>query len=429
MSDKINLKEELNRILFLTNYRKGVIISEQDEKFLLEDNGLITTTATTKDGNTTTTTVKDVLNISKSFAASYDAGKDDPVKFLENAYNQIIQEVNEKNPGKLPLQIVSVNVLGTASNVWLKNSTTFNGKKMPINWTHYDYEADFVTKNNNVDINDQGYKNNIDLAKRRANKFWESLKQKFVSKQDPPTITMTQNLTPVFSAKVINSGGKESTKAQTIQITMNFKYENTKIYTMTETNTITEDKYGTSTHWCDGTDGANQDTDLGATISKRQCYQKNDKGQLVWATPNELGEGAKTNDSATSKAIRDKKDQKYIEKIKASTKLQHHFITRFQIFSKPVDPTKPLGTWDFYWKDGKIYKIARSVYGKTIPTILKGVVDTKEGAVADIINDDTYMKELLYCMNIGKVQTSGKEGTQEQVTRQSFNVYVEPYLA
>jgi hypothetical protein len=393
-----NINEELLRMKFLLDYRKGRVISEQNYK--------ITTTSQKVQGGTKETERKE-LKFEKSFVANYAPNDDDPKGFIKTVYDTFVEEMSKQNPENKPLKVTYVRVDGTASNSWSGNKVSVGGKQMPTSWTCYDLENDRVTKApaNVVESqpNDSGYKSNKDLAQRRTNKFFEEFSN-MISKNNGIT-TNTPN--KYLISNVVNTGGvidsaRDQSKfplpGQSMTLRMSFFFaEETvrfKFIPGSEMKPV-----ATSTYWCDGTAG--DGGDIGLQGVKQYCYKNN---LPQW--PKELPSNAGKNDKQPNT-----KD--------SFNTVEHNIIYMYQNVTANA-------TWYFSWNGGKIVSItkdAKNNYGATSPTT--GRLQIVKGS-GQVLGNQELMKELKDSMNFPKMKTDGTESGDSY--RQSYNLYVEPYL-
>lgn len=391
--------EELNRIKYLFDYQKGVIISEQQTQDTKNEK---TMGKYQVKGKVTPTTTSETIKVIFTKKADFEVGESDPSGFILSFVTEILNKLKEQNPDNKPLKLDSIKITAGASNVW--------GKK-----TYYDVENDYVTPNPNPKPKtDTGYDSNVTLSTTRAQNFWVSLKSAISGRTEPPMISISETIAPTFKTLVVNTNGvkdkinmKNNPKAnpgQFVSLDMNFSY--TK-----ETTTYKYDNslgYGpvtTSTYWCDGSDGAGNYSPF-----VKACYDSSGNPQ----TPSEKPADAGANTVQLSKQALDKG-------VKPGD-VKHDFITKYILKFKGGE-----GTWTFGWKNQKIvsiYKTSTDI-GKDPKT---GLSQVKPGSQVEILSHtkkDDLLKELETAMNFPKF--SGGEITKD-TWRKSYDWYVKPYL-
>jgi hypothetical protein len=415
----MNIINELNRMKYLFNYEKGKVISEQRTETVNKNTEI--------QGKNKITTENKTIKFNKTFTAEYATGSDDPIKFIESAYNDIITEIKKQNPTNQPITLTSILVTGTASNSWGNKATSF------------DLSNDRKTYNKPTNP-DSNYNKNADLSNRRSNTFLKQLQEKLISTTEPK-ITISQNLKPEIKSYVVDTGGVNDPIAitktnpltnekylagQTISVNLNFVFseQTQKIEPSENVTNFLKQYYRTSTYWCNGVDGTtnwNSDTSKQSSLS---CFSRDENKKPIWKTP--------TTVETENKNI-PPSDKKY-------DNINNNFITMFQVTSKPpIIPDKGpnkgsvkfsvigTATWYFYWEGGKINKIVKK--GDNFK--MYNLEDEKyvESGGGEVLGNDKLMSELKAALNIPKVGTDGKFSPfNPDGYRKSYDMFVEPYL-
>lgn len=387
----VTISEELNRIKFLLNYKKGKVISEQT-----------TTNPNTmgkyKTGQSVTSkTTTETIKVAFTKKADYEVNKSDPSKFINSFITEIYNKIKEQNPDNKPLKLDSITITAGSSNVW--------GKK-----TYYDVENDYVTPNQNPKPStDTGYDNNINLSNTRAQNFWNSLKSLILAKTELPKIEILDTMTPTFKSLVVNTNGVNdavnmknnptANPGQFVSLNMDFSYVKTTVEPVYE-NTFGYSPVTTSTYWCDGTDGAGNWRPFTGGCATNRVIQ----------TPKNVtgGMNDKIPSSEASKRGANKNNP------------LHNFITRYQLLFN-----NQKATWDFKWGGGKITSIVKKdVSGNIGVDPITGKPQVTK-VMGEIIGNSELMTELKNAMNFPKYE-GGK--ITDKSFRQSFDFYVQPYL-
>lgn len=483
----VNIKEELNRIKFLYQYKKGKIISEQ--KVILNEDPPVKGQTQSKvpnktvqnpdDGNkpkinakytvpsSTVISQEPTVKFSPNYAkvkthsqATYTVGDDSPTTFLNKVYESVItkllqDDANNKVGDKAKtvvsgVTITYIKIKGTASNQYGKNSITIGTDKMPTGWTCFDLGNDFKTKApalvESAKSTDPGYKSNVTLSKNRADKFWISFQNK-LKNEKRLKVDVQPGLIPVIENFVIDTGGMidESrddsvykNPGQTVSLDINFTYG--KVTTKYNPNPVPgwANEASTSTYWCDSSDGTGKVNEEAKKLISPNCMfntrffqvPSNPTGQL-WGL--NKGQGRKDENQ-----IKAEFNPNGVEGLNNLLKLygnERKYGKNFEgttvdlgYFSTQYDlfQKESKGTWKYFWNNGKIVQISKNVTADFVETRPDGskVVLVKKETKDNILGDPALMDEFKGAINFCP---ANKEGTGFDFTKCHKNA-VDSYL-
>jgi hypothetical protein len=322
----MNIKEELLRIQYLVNYEKGKVISEQK-----------TTTVTkqgVEGGTKTTETTTQSISIPYSQDVVYSTGSNTLTPESYKSFTEgILTSINSNPESKKMLEdknikLTNISVMGSASNSWGNKSTG------------YDLENDRTTKNPKTP-NDNGYRNNLNLAKQRADIFLPQLTTYLKS----IGVSVDDSVPKVTSSVVINTSGFTDNSpnrpanlrpGQFISVNLTFNYIKTDVKETFEPRF--DPKYIVQgSYFCNSKNGAGQ---LSSNVTPLRCKDGTGKFQ----TP-------------------DKNYGNYIAiyEIKYNDILSTDLAKKKKQFSTEVYPAI---RWNFYWEGGKIGRISLEINNK-----------------------------------------------------------------
>jgi hypothetical protein len=386
--DKINILEELNRIKFLFDYRKGVVISEQEK----------TTTVTkekTDSGIKTVETTKEGINIPYSQNVTFARGSNTLTPESYKSFTEAILNLINNNPEtkkmleEKNIQLTNISIVGAASNSW-------GGKK-----TGYDYENDRTTKVSQTP-NDSGYVSNKNLAKQRAEIFSNGLID-FLKNQG---IIVNENTPKEVSSVVINTGGfndDNPNKPNNIKpgqyVSVNLQFNYVKITTKETFEPRFDPKYIIQgSYKCNGLSGNNTYVNINRVALKR-CANE------YWQIP--VNGNENFNIKYTGEKIMGGNDFLAIYEIKFNKMFSDDIAKKkIQIDTK----IPPFIRWNFLWDKGKIVKIT--------------IGNTPDGG-ENIINNNKLMNELKQYMNLPKYSPETKTYSNP---KNSFENLIKKYL-
>jgi hypothetical protein len=331
----MNIKEELLRIQYLVNYEKGKVISEQK-----------TTTVTkqgVEGGTKTTETTTQSISIPYSQDVVYSTGSNTLTPESYKSFTEgILTSINSNPESKKMLEdknikLTNISVMGSASNSW--------GNKA----TGYDLENDRTTKNPKTP-NDNGYRNNLNLAKQRADILLPQLTTYLKS----IGVSVDDSVPKVTSSVVINTSGFTDNSpnrpanlrpGQFISVNLTFNYIKTDVK-----ETVIPKKYDPKyiiqgSYFCNSKNGAGE---FASNVTPLRCKDSGGKFQ----TPDTKNLG----------------NYIAIYEIKYSQKLSTDLAKEKERFSTEVYPKI---RWNFYWENGKINKISLEKNNKVFKENIK----------------------------------------------------------
>lgn len=387
--DKINILEELNRIKFLFDYRKGVVISEQEK----------TTTVTkekTDSGIKTVETTKEGINIPYSQNVTFARGSNTLTPESYKSFTEAILNLINNNPEtkkmleEKNIQLTNISIVGAASNSW-------GGKK-----TGYDYENDRTTKVSQTP-NDSGYVSNKNLAKQRAEIFSNGLIG-FLKNQG---IIVNENIPKEVSSVVINTGGfndDNPNKPNNIKpgqyVSVNLQFNYVKITTKETFEPRFDPKYIIQgSYRCNGVAGNGRRANID-NVAPGRCVSKDN----FWQIP--IVNNKDFNIPYKSTMVEGSENFLAIYEIKFNENLSSDFQSKGQKFDSKLFPAM---RWNFHWNKGYIERIS-VVQNGTLTS--KNIISSQPGL--EILK--RYMNLPKYSPDQGETLPEGK-GYEENVER------------
>jgi hypothetical protein len=294
------LREELLKIKYLFDYKKGVVISEQN----VQNSSKLGASSSVVGGKKVVKGKTAKVSFSKE--AKYPTDSDDPKSFINDFYTEILNKLKQQNPENIPVSVIRCTISAGASNSYQNNNLkgVVNPQITNKDWTNYNLDNSRIKSNNkfvNVD-KDKGYKYNLELSSRRANRFWTDLKSIFVSGKETNNVSISDSLVPKFNSYVVDTAGYDDDDknrpsnlkpGQFVGVDFEFSYSTQDVIQPQIKFAIGISS--TSTWWCDGSDGAG--VMAGQDYALRNCYKD---GALQ--TPDSLASGAIENTANPKKS-------------------------------------------------------------------------------------------------------------------------------
>jgi len=138
------------------------------------------------------------------FPAAYDVNSDDPGPLVDTVVNNIINQINQVKEAAADYKLGMLQ-LDPNEDVFIRAgaSNSWGGKSMPYNMTNNYKSTSSPVGEFDLDINSKQYADNLNLAKRRAEKFYDILVVKLKEKRI--NISKAKLDTKAF---IVDTGGK-----------------------------------------------------------------------------------------------------------------------------------------------------------------------------------------------------------------------------